>query len=508
MVTHHPPPVQGNDDAEVLLGRCVAREEVRLLAQRHAVDGDVALLVAAGHMVAGNPDDPLDVVMHARRGAEQPGDRVPEPAGQRRGLRRDRVPGAVAVEHDDVAAMDRPEVVDELVDQHLVADFQRVLHRRRRNVERLDHEALDEQGQDQREDQQDGQFHPPRHVRPPLALGPSVPWLGRVAARPARPGIHASARGAAITRPAADHPGRRHARTSHAGPVQPGTRHPRPGHPGPGRAVTVGPAAVCPAVAESPAGTTWPRRPGRAVEPQPGTCGTATTGLAVARHTAELLTIDLAWRGMPVTCGQFLAPSVPVVIHRFEPSAGYPQRRCPRSRAGMFARVAGAAFPLVSGSTRPLPRGRLAALPDPGTLAAQRPEVVQLGPAHPAPADDLDLVDRRAVHRKGPLHSHAVADLADGERLPGPAALAPDHHALEDLDPGPVALNDPDVNLQRVPRPEPRDVGANLRLFQVGNGGVHGWRSSVVLAHAPVRHDAMRGYGLSWSLSAKSIPAR
>jgi hypothetical protein len=86
--------------------------------------------------------------------------------------------------------------------------------------------------------------------------------------------------------------------------------------------------------------------------------------------------------------------------------------------------------------------------------------------------------------------------------------LAPDHHTLEDLNPGPVSLNDPDVHLQCVSRPDPRDVGANLGLFQVGDGGVHGWRSSMILAHAPVRHEAMRGYGLSWSLSAESIPAR
>jgi hypothetical protein len=47
-----------------------------------------------------------------------------------------------------------------------------------------------------------------------------------------------------------------------------------------------------------------------------------------------------------------------------------------------------------------------------------------------------------------------------------------------------------------------------LRLFQVGDGGVHGWRSSVILAGAPVRHAAMHGCGLSWSLGAKIIRAR
>src|SRR5262249_27193665 len=88
-------------------------------------------------------------------------------------------------------------------------------------------------------------------------------------------------------------------------------------------------------------------------------------------------------------------------------------------------------------------RWRLGPLPDPGPLAAQGAQVVELGPAHPAPADHFDLVDRRAVDREGALYPDAVTDLADGEGFPGTAALAPDDHALEDLDPGPAALDHP-----------------------------------------------------------------
>src|ERR1700761_8032418 len=91
--------------------------------------------------------------------------------------------------------------------------------------------------------------------------------------------------------------------------------------------------------------------------------------------------------------------------------------------------------------------GRLAAFPDPGRLAAQRAQVVQLGPAHPAAGDYLDLVEGRAVHGKGPLHAHAIADLADGEGLAGATALAAQDDALEHLDPGPAALNHPNVDL-------------------------------------------------------------
>src|SRR5262249_13899382 len=76
-------------------------------------------------------------------------------------------------------------------------------------------------------------------------------------------------------------------------------------------------------------------------------------------------------------------------------------------------------------------RGVVPPLLDPGRLAAQVAHVVELGAADPATGDDLDLVDRRAVHREGALHAHAVADLAHGEGLPEAAALAPDHEALE-----------------------------------------------------------------------------
>src|SRR5690349_4390273 len=105
----------------------------------------------------------------------------------------------------------------------------------------------------------------------------------------------------------------------------------------------------------------------------------------------------------------------------------------------------------------------LALLLDLGLLPAQLTKVIQLRPAHVAAGQDLDPVDRRAVHRNRPLHPDAETDLTDRERLAQPATLAPDHDALEDLDPGPVALHDPHVHLERVTGTEVRDVGP-LRL--------------------------------------------
>src|SRR3954469_6687307 len=86
-------------------------------------------------------------------------------------------------------------------------------------------------------------------------------------------------------------------------------------------------------------------------------------------------------------------------------------------------------------------RDRLALLLDLGGLAAQLAEVVQLRPADVAAGDDLDLLDDRGVHREGPLDAHAEAHLAHGEGLADAAALAADHHALEDLDARAVALD-------------------------------------------------------------------
>src|SRR4029077_1588824 len=104
---------------------------------------------------------------------------------------------------------------------------------------------------------------------------------------------------------------------------------------------------IGPAIAERPAGAPRPGCPRLTAEHS----ALRARG-AITRHAAELPAIDLAGARASVTCGQIFAPSVPVVIHRFEPSAGFSQRRfrCP---AGSLTPVPGAAFPLTSESTGP-----------------------------------------------------------------------------------------------------------------------------------------------------------
>src|SRR3984957_10174549 len=125
--------------------------------------------------------------------------------------------------------------------------------------------------------------------------------------------------------------------------------------------------------------------------------------------------------------------------------------------------------------------GVLAALLDPPRLAAQVAQVVQLGAAHLAAGDRLDLVDRRAVHRERALDANAVAHLAHGEGLTQAAALAPDHDTLEDLDAGAVALRHLNVHLEGVTRAEVRDVSPDLGLLKLGDRGVHDGCSSVLV---------------------------
>src|SRR5436190_6911542 len=104
---------------------------------------------------------------------------------------------------------------------------------------------------------------------------------------------------------------------------------------------------------------------------------------------------------------------------------------------------------------------------DAGGFAAEIPEVVELCASDPAMAFNLDLIDRRRVEGKHPLHTDAAGNLADGEHLPRAAALAGDHDALEDLNALFVAFLDLHVDPDRVAGREVGDVGARFaRLDQ------------------------------------------
>jgi hypothetical protein len=121
------------------------------------VDCHPPAAVTAGHRVASHPDNTLDeVLITGRAKAEDALDR-PDGAGEKVARRVDQgfrplKSTSVAVEDDDLTAMDVSESVDELVDQNTVVDQQGPFHRGRRYPERLDEKCFDNQ-REQKSDQ-------------------------------------------------------------------------------------------------------------------------------------------------------------------------------------------------------------------------------------------------------------------------------------------------------------------------------------------------------------------
>ena len=239
MISHDPQPAGLDDDVEPDLGGGVAGVQVGLLGERDAVDRDPALRIAAGHLVTGQADDPLDEDVSRVPEAEHAGKSLGE-LHHEVGVpgRRARVPRAVPVEDHDVAAVDAADVVDELVDQHPVVDLERVLHRPGRYEEGLDRIGLDDDREQQGDDDQDRELAPERPLpaRAPggrlAAAEAALPSVGAAAvcawaaASPSRPGHWPRP----WTRPGPA-PRRRYPRWT-AGPAQARvTRRSRPGRP-------------------------------------------------------------------------------------------------------------------------------------------------------------------------------------------------------------------------------------------------------------------------------------
>src|SRR5215813_11624533 len=117
-------------------------------------------------------------------------------------------------------------------------------------------------------------------------------------------------------------------------------------------------------------------------------------------------------------------------------------------------------------------------LDDAGSFAATPAQVIELGAAHLAAAQDLDRVDHGRIERKDALHALAVRNLAHGEILVEARARAADANALIGLDAGALALDHLDVDEDGVARREIRDrlAGGQLRdllFFELVNQ-IHG----------------------------------
>src|SRR5690606_20280778 len=91
-------------------------------------------------------------------------------------------------------------------------------------------------------------------------------------------------------------------------------------------------------------------------------------------------------------------------------------------------------------------------------LAGPVAQVVELGAAHVATSLDDDRGDQGRIQLERTLHAFARGDLAHGERGVQPAVASRDDDALVGLDALAGALDDVDVDDDRVARPEVRDV--------------------------------------------------
>src|SRR5690606_23254536 len=109
----------------------------------------------------------------------------------------------------------------------------------------------------------------------------------------------------------------------------------------------------------------------------------------------------------------------------------------------------------------------------PRGLAGPLPQVVQLRPAHIAPADDLNLVHPRRGQRGRAPDAHGLGHLADGEGLVPAPARPSQGDSCNHLDALPVRLDDLDVHAHRVARGEIGQIPPHLLLFQLAND-IHG----------------------------------
>ena len=137
VVSHHEQPVLGHADrSQVVAGLDAAVVNFGVLENGMSIVDqltiDEKLLVADLHNIAGNTDDALDEIL----------------AGIFGKLEDDNVVALRIVDGDDgLFDEGRLDAIDELVDQNVIADQQRVLHGTGRDFESLDHKGADKQGQ-------------------------------------------------------------------------------------------------------------------------------------------------------------------------------------------------------------------------------------------------------------------------------------------------------------------------------------------------------------------------
>src|SRR5262249_43482691 len=107
------------------------------------------------------------------------------------------------------------------------------------------------------------------------------------------------------------------------------------------------------------------------------------------------------------------------------------------------------------------------ALGDAGRLAAQAAQIIELGPADLAAADDFDRVDQRRIDREDALDALAIGDLADREAFLKAAAVAADADAFIGLDAFAGAFDHLDIDTNRVARAEIGNAALSRQLGDI-----------------------------------------
>ena len=101
-------------------------------------------------------------------------------------------------------------------------------------------------------------------------------------------------------------------------------------------------------------------------------------------------------------------------------------------------------------------------LRDPGSFPPETPEIIQLGPAHPAPADNLDALYGGGVEGEDTLDSNTGRDLPDHKGLSHTTTPPANADPLKCLDPLFLPFTDAVKNPDRIPGSELWDVLAKL----------------------------------------------
>jgi hypothetical protein len=106
-------------------------------------------------------------------------------------------------------------------------------------------------------------------------------------------------------------------------------------------------------------------------------------------------------------------------------------------------------------------------LRNPGGFSAETPQIIQLGPAHPAPAYDLDSFDRRGVEGEDTLYTDSGRNLADHEGFSHTTTPPADADPFKGLDPLFFPFTDAVKNPDSIPWRKVGDVLTKLFLLEL-----------------------------------------